>query len=74
LAYLALGVILTSIIGIIASILTIFLPRTAGILMILAGIGGFLCLNFIYLPSLILFGIGGILALVRKKKKNRSCK
>lgn len=57
-----------SILGIVGAAIALKAPRTAGWLMIVAGVGGLIAVSLAYVVSAPLFVIGGILALVGARK------
>ncbi|HDR4766492.1 TPA: DUF4064 domain-containing protein [Bacillus thuringiensis] len=62
--------IFLSVIGIVGCLIVKFKAKTGGILMVIAAIGGFICISFFYLlPGTILL-ISGFMGIFRKEKPN----
>jgi len=68
----SLGAIFLSILGIVGGSIASRSAKTAGILMLLSGIGGFIAISFAFIIAGPLLIIGGILALTRKPKEKQS--
>lgn len=64
------GALLLSILGIIGASISKSKPKLAGALMLVSGIGGFICISLFYLISGILFIVAGFIGVFSKKKKN----
>lgn len=64
--------LLFSIIGLIGVALMKKYPKIAGLLMIVAGIGGFIFMTFTYIISTILFFIVALICLFSKKKEYKT--
>lgn len=58
-----------SILGMVGGGLASARPRTAGILMLIAGIGGPIAISFAYIIATLFFVPGGIIALLLRKEK-----
>ena len=62
--------LLFSIIAVVGGALAIAKPKVAGIMMLLMGVGGLICVSLGYVIAGPLLIIGGILALVGSRKNN----
>ncbi|APH65937.1 DUF4064 domain-containing protein [Bacillus subtilis] len=62
------GAVFLSILGIVASILVKSKPKLGGVLLIISGVGGLICIFLFYLLPAVLLIIPGIMGLVRKDK------
>ncbi|RKJ65849.1 DUF4064 domain-containing protein [Butyricicoccus sp. 1XD8-22] len=62
------GAVLFSIIAIVGCILVRTKDKIGGILMLVAAVGGIICISLFYLIPAILLVIAGVMALVRKPK------
>ena len=60
---------LFAILGIVAGAIAIAKPKIAGILMLVAGIGGIISISAAFAPASILLMVAGILALVGSRSK-----
>lgn len=65
---LGIGALLFSILGIIGAVMIKSKPKLAGAFMLVAGIGGLICISFFYILSAILFVIPGFVGLFAKKQ------
>lgn len=57
-----------SLLGIVAGAISMGKTKIAGILMLIAGVGGFICISLAYVVAGPLLIIGGILALIGSRK------
>ncbi len=57
-----------AILGIIGGALSISKPKAAGIIMLISGVGGIICISAAYIFGGVLLIVGGILALVASRK------
>ncbi|MBP1082314.1 DUF4064 domain-containing protein [Bacillus capparidis] len=62
------GAIFLSILGIVASVIVRKKPKLGGILLLVSGVGGLICISLFYLLPAVLLIIPGIMGLVRKDK------
>jgi len=62
--------LLLSLVGIVGGSLALAKPKIAGIIMLLMGIGGLICISLGYVVAGPLLIIGGILALVGSRKSD----
>lgn len=60
--------ILFSILGIVGAAIVNSKTKVSGILMVIACVGGFVCISMVYIFPGIMFAIAGVMALVRKDK------
>ena len=60
--------VLLSIVGIVGSIMVRKRPKVGGILMLIAAIGGLICIFIAYILSTILLGIAGLMGVFRKER------
>lgn len=58
--------VLFSAIGIVGAVLVYKHPRIAGTIMLVAGVGGLICIGAFYILPFVLFVIGGLMALIKK--------
>lgn len=59
-----------SIVGIIGCVIVRSKPKVGGILMLVAAVGGVICISLFYLVPGILLFIAGLMGLIRKEKNN----
>jgi hypothetical protein len=62
------GAVFLSLLGIIGSVVVKFKPKLGGILMLVAAIGGIICISAFYILPGILLLIGGLMGVFRKEK------
>lgn len=67
---LGIAAVLFSTLGLVGSILALKKPKTAGILMLIAAVGGVISVSWGYVIAFPLLLLAGILALVSQKKNN----
>lgn len=67
---LGVAAVLFSILGLAGSIFTLKKPKTAGILMLLAALGGLISISWYYVIAFPLLLLAGILSLVSQRKEN----
>lgn len=60
------GAILLSIVGIIGAVVVRSKGKLGGIFMIIAALGGLLCITYFYIPSGILLVIPGLMGIIKK--------
>lgn len=65
------GAIILSILGIIGALIVKNKTKLGGIFMIIAALGGLLCITYFYIPSGILLIIPGIMSIIKKKDESK---